>query len=180
MSDALIGLAEASGIVLVCTSPWWIKRGWRSIPGYMGRGFAVLMIGMGLLMAFYGFTQDKLTLQESLFGLLSTLVGLVLTCFVVRTLFNFMKSPSTSASSAPVGLRFRNPANGYTETISSPGLWTFLFGCFYFGAKGIWVHAAASLVLAVMTAGISWLVYPFFASRFIRQHYLRSGWIELA
>jgi hypothetical protein len=73
-------------------------------------------------------------------------------------------------------MAFRNPANGYVETISHPGLWTLLFGCFYFAVKGVWIHAGMALVLAVITGGLSWLIYPFFARRLIETHYLRQGW----
>jgi hypothetical protein len=46
-------------------------------------------------------------------------------------------------------------------------LWTFLFGCFYFLAKG-WIKAGlVSLVIAVFTGGLSWFVIPFFAQQFV-------------
>jgi hypothetical protein len=31
-------------------------------------------------------------------------------------------------------------------------------------------------VMAFVTVGFSWLVYPFFAERIIETHYLRLGW----
>ena len=74
-------------------------------------------------------------------------------------------------------MRFRNPANGHIETVSHPILWTFLFGCFYFAYKGLWMHAAFSLVIAILTSAISWFIYPFFAPGIMRNHYLRNGWI---
>jgi len=49
-------------------------------------------------------------------------------------------------------------------------------GCLYFAAKGVWTHAVAGLFLALLTGGISRLVYPFFATRIMRTHYLRKGW----
>jgi hypothetical protein len=55
-----------------------------------------------------------------------------------------------------------------------------LFGCVYFAVKGVWTHAIAALLLALATAGISWLVYPFFATEILRTHYLRHGWLELS
>jgi len=77
-------------------------------------------------------------------------------------------------------MRFRNPANGYEENANHPGLWCLLFGPVYFAAKGIWSHMVASLLLAVVTGGISWLIYPFLARKFVRADYLRRGWIEVA
>jgi uncharacterized protein (DUF58 family) len=74
--------------------------------------------------------------------------------------------------------RFRNPHNGYTVRLGRPFLWCLLFGAFYFAIRGIWPHALFSLILALMTGGISWLIYPFFARRIIRKHYLERGWAE--
>ena len=52
-----------------------------------------------------------------------------------------------------------------------------LFGCIYFAAKGVWTHAVAGLILAIATGGISWVIYPFFAGKIMRTHYLRKGWM---
>ncbi len=38
-------------------------------------------------------------------------------------------------------MQFKNPNNGYIETVEYSGILTFLFGCFYFAFKGIWSHA---------------------------------------
>jgi hypothetical protein len=76
-------------------------------------------------------------------------------------------------------VKFRNPTNGYIEEVQFPGLWTFLFGGLYFATKGIWTHFIAGFVLAVCTFGVSWFIYPFFASDIIRSHYLRKGWVEV-
>ena len=75
-------------------------------------------------------------------------------------------------------MTFRNQLTNRTEAAPSPWLWTLLFGCFYFAAKGIWTHAVISGFLAVMTGGLSWLVYPIFANEIVRNHYFRHGWIE--
>ena len=77
-------------------------------------------------------------------------------------------------------MTFKNPANGYVEESSSIGLWALIFGSFYFAVKGAWGQAVLSAVLALCTFGLSWLIYPFFASGIIRKHYLRKGWIELS
>ena len=76
--------------------------------------------------------------------------------------------------------RFKNPSNGYIENVSNWSiLWCFLFGIFYFMVKGIWKHVLISLVLAIVTFGISWLVYPFLAKGIIEKDYQRRGWKKL-
>ena len=77
-------------------------------------------------------------------------------------------------------MNFENPTNGYRESVSSPWLWVLLFGTFYFAVKGVWTHAIVSLVLALLTVGITWLIYPFFASGIMRRHYLSKGWKEVS
>ncbi len=72
---------------------------------------------------------------------------------------------------------FKNPVNGYVESVSMPWLWTLLFGCIYFAVKGIWTHFVASLILASCTSGLSWLIYPIFARSIVQTHYLRKGWV---
>ena len=76
-------------------------------------------------------------------------------------------------------MRFQNPSNGHIETASLPILWTFLFGCFYFAFKGFWMHAAIAFVAALITSGLSWLIYPFFAPMIVRNYYLRNGWLPV-
>jgi hypothetical protein len=78
------------------------------------------------------------------------------------------------SQSGPVMVK--HPSNGYMEEISSPGLWTLLFGGLYFAYKGVWSHAVLGLMLAIFTCGISWLVYPFFARDIVVRSYLRRGW----
>ena len=75
-------------------------------------------------------------------------------------------------------MTFVNGSNNYRKTVTTPGLWTFLFGPFYFGLHGVWGHALLSFVLALMTLGFSWLVYPFFAHGILRNAYLSRGWRE--
>jgi len=43
----------------------------------------------------------------------------------------------------------------------------------------MWGHAIGSFILVVLTGGIAWLIYPFFAKSIIKKHYLRHGWIEI-
>jgi hypothetical protein len=77
-------------------------------------------------------------------------------------------------------LRFKNPANGYVESVEKD-LWIYvlLFGCFYFAAKGVWTHAVAGALAAICTCCISWIIYPFFANDIMIKHYLRKGWIQV-
>lgn len=76
-------------------------------------------------------------------------------------------------------MQFKNPSNGYIEEVSYTWLWVLLFGCFYFMVKGVWTHVLASFLCAILTSGVSWLIYPFFAPSIIRKHYLRKGWVEI-
>ena len=75
---------------------------------------------------------------------------------------------------------YANPANGHVEQIGAAWAWCLLFGPIYFAVKGVWGHAALSLVLALATGGLSMLIYPFFAARAVRSHYLRRGWQPIA
>ena len=74
---------------------------------------------------------------------------------------------------------YKNPANQYIEKVSYPGILTLFLGCFFFAFRGIWTHFVISLALAVMTFGLSWLIYPFFASGIVKKHYQRNGWTEI-
>ena len=78
--------------------------------------------------------------------------------------------------SDPNALKFYNPANNAEEEISKAWVWCLLFGPFYFAYKGVWPHAILSLFIAVVTGGISWLVYPFFTQRVMEKYYLHNGW----
>jgi len=55
-----------------------------------------------------------------------------------------------------------------------------VFGSAYFAYKGAWKHALLSLVAAIVTFGISWLVYPFFAYRCVTESYLERGWEQIS
>lgn len=83
------------------------------------------------------------------------------------------QAPKIDPSSATV---FRHPKSGQQTDIDRAWLWTLLFGVIYFAIKGVWTHAIASLLLAFGTAGISWLIYPVFAKKIVRNHLLVKGW----
>lgn len=73
-------------------------------------------------------------------------------------------------------MKFRNPANGYEEEPKLVFLWALLFGALYFAAMRCWTHALISAFLAILTGGISWFIYPFFAKDIVKTQYLRNGW----
>ena len=76
-------------------------------------------------------------------------------------------------------LVFVNPDNNYTVTHTCPWLWSLLFGIFYFIYVGAWTHAVIGLILALITGGLSWLVYPFFAKKILINNYLNKGWVQV-
>ena len=76
--------------------------------------------------------------------------------------------------------QFKNPSNGHVISSGTPFLWTLLFGAFYFAFKGIWKHFFLSVVAALLTLGLAWFVYPFFAAGIVRSHFLEKGWVEVA
>jgi hypothetical protein len=75
--------------------------------------------------------------------------------------------------------KYRNPHTGIVDSIGSPALGSLFFGCFYFLIRKMYYHAVISLVLAVITGGLSWFVFPFFAAGIVDQHYLKNGWIRI-
>ena len=80
-----------------------------------------------------------------------------------------------------MGTKFKNPSNDYIEEASSLAwLWALLFGPLYFAIKGVWPHALGSLVLAIVTFGISHFIYFFFANSIMRESYLKKGWIKIS
>ena len=76
-------------------------------------------------------------------------------------------------------MTFRNPQNNYEESFSTlAAFWiTLLLGPIYFLIRGVWTHAVVSVIFAFLTYGISWLIYPFFASGIVKKSYLKKGWI---
>lgn len=77
-------------------------------------------------------------------------------------------------------VHFRNPSNGYIEKATGEfwWLWAFLFGAFYFAYKGLWDHAVLYVIAALVTLGLSMLIYPFFAAKLVRKRYGELSWIE--
>lgn len=72
-----------------------------------------------------------------------------------------------------------NPQNGYTiETGIGDFFATLFLGPIWFAIRGVWTHFIASILLALVTFGLSWLVYPFFSASIIKNNYLKKGWID--
>jgi hypothetical protein len=75
---------------------------------------------------------------------------------------------------------FQNPQNNFVESFSPRTVFwvSFFVAPIYLMIKGVWTHAAASLVLALCTSGFSSFVYAFFVEKALVTHYLRKGWVE--
>lgn len=77
-------------------------------------------------------------------------------------------------------MTFKHPQTGAIESVSELAwLWVLLFGFFYFTYKRIWIQVFAHILFAIVTFGLSWLIYPFLAADLIRKHYLKRGWVEV-
>jgi len=76
-------------------------------------------------------------------------------------------------------IKFENPQNGYVETYNTTASpwWCLLFGPLYWLFRKNIFHALISLVLAIITAGVSHLIYPFFANKINLNDYGKKGWI---
>lgn len=73
-------------------------------------------------------------------------------------------------------MRFTHPLNQHEVKVRAPWFWMLLFGPLYLAAHDAWSQAFITLVVTVATAGLSWVIYPFFAGRIVRKAYLRKGW----
>lgn len=73
---------------------------------------------------------------------------------------------------------FEHPSgNGYTEMVWVGWSWPCLFfGCFWFLSKRLWFWAIISLVAAVCTGGLSWLVFPAFANSMHEKSLFQQGY----
>ncbi len=90
-------------------------------------------------------------------------------------------TPSSAQKSKLTGeteMRFRNPATGQIVVISDAFLWTLLFGPFYWAKHEAWLGFVVSVLAALATFGVSWLIAPFFARFVLRYRYLSNGWEE--
>lgn len=76
---------------------------------------------------------------------------------------------------------YENPQNGHKEGFNTIGafFYALLFAPIYFIYKGAWGAGIFAFVLAVMTAGLSHLIMPFFAKGILHNAYMRKGWKQV-
>jgi hypothetical protein len=115
---------------------------------------------------------------------MESLVQFLPLLLIVAVIYLLVRAPRSALAPAagparPTIRAFRNPANGYVEPIGTPWLWCLLFGCVYFAVRGVWTHAVGAALLAIVTGGISWLIYPLFARQIVETQYLRRGWLAV-
>ncbi len=72
-------------------------------------------------------------------------------------------------------LYFKNPSNNHIQKTTHHGLWSLVFGGFYFGYHGVWIHFLAFLFLGPLV----WFVYPFFARDIIQTAALSKGLVKI-
>ena len=67
-----------------------------------------------------------------------------------------------------------HPGSEAKRTILGPlhWLWCFLFGCFYYAAKGMW----GSAVLSFFTLNGLLVIFPIMNKGLVRKHYENLGW----
>ena len=72
-----------------------------------------------------------------------------------------------------------NLQNNYSESISYYDTFTsaLLFGGIYLIYRKIWNHFFIFIILAIITYGLIWLVYPFFMYWIVKGHYQKIGWV---
>lgn len=71
-----------------------------------------------------------------------------------------------------------HPASKDRVPVYSGFSWPCLFaGCFWYGAKGLWGMGILAFLLALVTSGLSWLVFPFFANDQFRKSLLKDGYL---
>lgn len=81
-------------------------------------------------------------------------------------------------------LTYKNPTNGYKETIEEISkLWATLFGPAYFAVRGVWSWAVIAFIISFITLAISPIVYLIAcviiglnAPTILEKHYNKMGW----
>jgi len=76
-------------------------------------------------------------------------------------------------------MKFKNIHTGEEIRIEHPFLLVLLFGSLYFAYKGCFGAAVVSFIIAAMTAGLSWFIFPFFGSSIIRRDYEKRGYYKI-
>lgn len=87
---------------------------------------------------------------------------------------------------------FEHPLNGHREEVTpAAGVLAFLFGWFYFVAKGLWPHVLLQLLIVLAAAALTggpgviiaiplWVGYALATPSLLRARYLRAGWRQVA
>jgi hypothetical protein len=76
-------------------------------------------------------------------------------------------------------MKFKNIHTQEIKRIDSPFLLTLLFGGFYFLFRGHLAAAVAYIICVVATAGISHLIFPFFAGLIVQRDYEKRGYVRI-
>ena len=72
-----------------------------------------------------------------------------------------------------------NPINGAEEEIWEGFSWPCLFfGFLWYLYKGMWGWGIIALILAIITWGISWIVFPLFANEQYAKSLLKQGYLN--
>ena len=81
------------------------------------------------------------------------------------------------AVSSRIGL-LRQEGSGLSAEVYEGFSWpAFLFGAFWYAAKGMWGMAMMSVIISLATLGFAWfLVFPFMANRHYREHLAAQGY----
>lgn len=81
------------------------------------------------------------------------------------------KAKASDLFAAPDGRHCRVSLHGW--------FWCLLFGPFYFAYYRMWAQFFISLAAALLTCGLSWAAYPFFARPLVRRQLLQEGYLPL-
>ena len=75
---------------------------------------------------------------------------------------------------------YHNRTTGSTIRVSRGGVFwgCLLAGPFFFAIVGEWGHAIFSLGLALVSGGVTHLIYPFFANSIIKHKWISRGYIQ--
>jgi len=74
---------------------------------------------------------------------------------------------------------FEDPETGKRVDVGRAAKDALVKGPLYFATHKVWRHAIAGAILAILTVGISWLVYTVYAERIMRAHLLAQGWVPV-
>ena len=79
--------------------------------------------------------------------------------------------------STPAGV-LTHPVNGHqVQVYSGFSLSCLLFGCFWYGSKGMWGSAVIAFFIAMLTSGFAWVLFPFFANDHHMKFLQKQGYL---